>query len=139
MTRIGKILHIEDDDEWRHHVEKLLGDDYWLFQANNLEEAAHAVIGLGDESFDVVIVDISLNTDNIHDKQGFLFVEAMDETGFRKETKVIVLSSYVGIDDNLHTAFRDLNVIEVFDKGNFADEKEKLKNLIAKSVLVKNQ
>jgi hypothetical protein len=47
---------------------------------------------------------------------------------------VIVLSGYLEIDQNMRKAFRDYRVLDVFDKGDFADEADQFAKMVAMGV-----
>jgi len=47
---------------------------------------------------------------------------------------IIVLSGYSEIDQNLRVAFREYDVVDVFDKGSFLEERSCFKQLIDKII-----
>jgi CheY-like chemotaxis protein len=132
----GRIFHLEDKDDWIQRVNKLLGDEHDLYSASSLEEAALLFRELAEEGlkFDLAIIDISLIKDDPHDKQGLEFIEALEKSNVMLGHSIIVLSGYSHIDENLRTAFRDYDVVDVFDKGKFADEKSHFVKTIEETI-----
>ena len=128
----GRIFHLEDRADWIRRVRNLLGDEHDYYSASNLEEAAKLFKELAADGlkFDLAIIDISLIRDDPHDKQGFKFIEALETSGVMLGHSVIVLSGYSEIDDNLRVAFRDYDVVDVFDKGRYKEEKSQLKQSV---------
>ena len=132
----GGILHLEDDPDWIFHVQKLLGNAYDVRSARNQEEAAHAVIDLGN-SLNLAIIDISMKLLNAYDKQGFQFLENLKSSTLQENLKVIVLSGFSNVDRNLDRAlnFGMYDVVGVFDKGDFLEKRREIKQLIDGVVL----
>lgn len=128
----GRILHLEDHPEWIEHVREVLSTDYDLYSAGTEEEAAQLFYDLNKDGLkiDLAIIDISLVLHDAHDKQGFHFIEALENSGVMLGDNIIVLTGYAEIDENLRVAFRDYHVVDVFDKGNFVDEKNAFKQKI---------
>jgi len=69
----ARIFHLEDDPEWVDHVSYMLGDDYDVYTASNLEEAAKLFVEMGSSEpklkFDLAVIDISLILGVPHDKR----------------------------------------------------------------------
>ncbi len=131
-----RIFHLEDDPEWVEHLKILLGDTYDVYSASNPEEAAQLFVEMAGDGlkFDLAIIDISLILGDPSDKQGFQFTEALQSSGVMRGHSIIVLSGYSEVDQNLRVAFRDYDVIDVFDKGNFLEERSQFKQVIAETV-----
>ncbi|MBC8553091.1 MAG: hypothetical protein H8D23_25985 [Candidatus Brocadiales bacterium] len=132
----GRIFHLEDKADWIQRVQNLLGKGFDYYSASSLTDAAQLFKDLADDGlkFDIAIIDVSLITDDPHDKQGFKFIEALEASGVMLGHSIIVLSGYSDVDENLRVAFRDYAVIDVFDKGKFKDEKGKLKQKIEQTI-----
>ena len=110
----GKILHLEDDPEWIQHIRSLLDDDYDVYPASSQEEAVRLLWDMANSGLkiDFAVIDISLVLSDAYDKQGFLFIEALEESGVLQGHSIIVLSAYSEIDGNLRAAFRDYDVVD---------------------------
>jgi len=121
----GRILHLEDDPQWVENVQKLLGSSHDLYAAASPKEAASLFMEMANENlkFDLAIIDISLILHDAHDKKGFEFIEALEESGVMEGHKIIVLTGYPEVDQNWRKAFRDFDVVDVFDKGTLIDNK----------------
>jgi CheY-like chemotaxis protein len=143
----GKILHLEDDPEWIEHVRALLGEKYDLHSVTNLEEAAQRVIEVyrAGDRIDLAICDINLTgarSVQLHRAAESARIGISGPvpplfepiSGAGEDIDVIVLSGYLEIDQNMRKAFRDYRVLDVFDKGDFADEAEQFAELIAMAV-----
>lgn len=142
----GKILHLEDDPEWIEHVRLLLGDKYDLHSVTDLEAAARRVIEVykSGEHFDLAICDINLQVREVFNYTGLpnrhglefldMFRRFLADRGADEDIDVIVLSGYLELDQNMRMAFRDYRVLDVFDKGNFADEAAAFTALVDKTV-----
>ena len=132
----GRVFYLEDDLEWIGHIQSLLGDDYDLYCAGSQEEAAKLFQEMAEEDlrFDVAIIDISLILGDPHDKQGLQFVEALESSGVMQGHSIVVLSGYSQVDQNWRVAFREYEVVDVFDKGDFLEERPQFKELIAEII-----
>jgi ActR/RegA family two-component response regulator len=132
----GRILHLEDDVEWIQHIQSLLDDHYDVYPVSTPEEASRLLLGLANKGLkiDFAIIDISLTFADPHEKSGFLLIKALEETSVLQGHRIIVLSGYSYIDDNLRVAFRDYDVVDVFDKGNFIEERDRFRQLIAETI-----
>ncbi len=127
----GAILHLEDDPDWIFHIQKLLNDEYDVRPAKNQEEAARVVIDLGS-SLNLAILDISLKLQNAHDKQGFQFLRNLKFSKLQESLKVIVLSGFSNMNRNFDIVnnFGMFEIIGVFDKGDFLEKRDAIKQLI---------
>ena len=128
----GRVFHLEDRADWIRRVRSLLGDEYEYHSAKSLGEAAKLFYELAadDLKFDLAIIDISLIKDDPFDKQGLKFIEALETSGVMLGHSIIVLSGYSEIDENLRIAFRDYDVVDVFDKARYKEEKAQLKQTV---------
>lgn len=133
MTK-GRILHLEDNPEWIEHVRNLLGQDYELYSVKTLEEGYNLIKQLNEKDLwiDVAIIDISLVLDQAEDKQGIEFIEMLDEkTWTLPRNRIIVLSGYADRNSMDPTTNK---LADVINKAHFVDEREKLKQKVAKIV-----
>jgi CheY-like chemotaxis protein len=139
----GRIFHLEDDPEWVEHIQDLLGNEYEIYSASNLEQAAELFVNQAAEGhkFDLAIIDISLIMGKGSDKKGFKFIEALEKNDVLQGFTIIVLSGFTqwGETPNWRIAFRDYNVVDVYDKGDFKEEKEMFKQRVNEIInLLKN-
>lgn len=135
MTK-GRILHLEDEPEWIQHVKDLLGKDYDLESVGTQEAAAKLFMDMAAEGskFDLAIIDISLVLHESRDKQGFAFIDRLQESGVMQGHSIIVLTGFPDVDQNLRVAFRDYDVVDVFDKGSFKEERSQLKSAVDETI-----
>jgi DNA-binding response OmpR family regulator len=132
----GRILHLEDEPEWREHVKDALGEDFELHSAKNVEEAASLFLDMANnnQKFDLAIIDISLVLNDSSDKKGFKFIDALEEYGVMEGHNIIILSGYSSVDDNQRVAFRDYSVVDVFHKDKFVEEMARFKQTVTDTI-----
>jgi response regulator RpfG family c-di-GMP phosphodiesterase len=132
----GRVFYLEDDPDWLEIVQRLLAGDYDLYSASSQEEAATLFWEMASDRLevDVAVIDVSLVYGDAHDKQGFKFIDALNNSGVMRGDTIIVLSGYSDIDENLRVAFRDYHVDDVFDKGTLVEHQEEFKERIDKII-----
>jgi CheY-like chemotaxis protein len=132
----GRVLHLEDLKDWIRHVRELIGDEYDLYSVTSVKDAARLLHEMAVEGlkFDLAIVDISMDDLNAHDKGGFKFAEALEQSGVLPGKSIIILSGYLDVDENWRVAFRDYDVVDVFDKATLVDQLDQFKKTIADTV-----
>ncbi len=140
MEKKGSILHLEDEEDWVTHVSDLLGEEYEIHSASSYMGAVEHATSL---TFDLAIVDIDiikeetyLWSENVlvekrdHEKGGFDFVQELQSRNILEGKKIIILSGHVHDGDNWSEASHVYNVAGRFDKGDFLDDKQKIKDLV---------
>ena len=132
----GRIFYLEDEKEWIERVRELLADEYDFYAASSLKEAVQLFneMAADDLKIDLALIDVSLIKDDAHDKKGLKFVEALEKSGIMLGHSIIILSAYTQTDENWRVAFRDYQVVDVYDKGNYADERLELKQTIKETI-----
>lgn len=132
----GRILHLEDNKDWIESIQVLIGKEYDLYSVTSKEEAAKLISELKQDGlvFDMAVVDISLVRSNIYDKKGFEFVENLEKNGLMLGHSIIILSGNLDVDENWRIAFRNYDVVDVFDKGKFVAQKHELKKTIDNTI-----
>lgn len=130
--RRGRILHLEDEPEWRDHVRRVLGREHDVYSASSLGQAVMLFQKAHDDGleFDVAIIDLSLAPYDFSDHQGFRFIGALEEQGILPGDNIIVLTAYSNVDENMKRAFRDYKVRDVFDKIRFVEQRLDLQRLV---------
>lgn len=131
------IIHVEDDEDWRDFVKKLLAnEENRLILAAENANAAKIIYGdylINGHVPELVILDISLIPDNREDKGGIEFLELLISFGLTEKTSIIILSENIGT-QNLVDLFRKYNtsIVDVFSKGNFRDEIDRFVDTVNK-------
>lgn len=116
MAQKARILLVEDEAKWRDIVGRILKkENCELHEADTLKKAFGK---FEKESFDVVIVDLSLIPYNAADRQGFEFLKRVAK---EQSTKAIVLTGY-GQTEDARKAFRDYAVMDFITKQNLDNE-----------------
>lgn len=126
MTKKKKILHLEDDPEWRNIVKKAL-DGFIVYSVGSLEEA----IGLFRKTdFDFAILDISLIIDDSQDDQGEFLLKGLKGLEILPGKRILILSAYLtGTNQNrMRKYFRDYKVIDSIPKQKFSAKE--LRNIV---------
>ncbi|HEY0783269.1 MAG TPA: response regulator [Thermoanaerobaculia bacterium] len=114
MSRPGRVLVVEDREDWREELSELLaGAKLEVATAATRVEAAQR---LATELFHLVVLDISLEPDE-HNQDG---MELLREIGRTEAIRVIVLSAY-GTKARQREAFGQYKVFDFQDKQEFDD------------------
>ena len=121
MESRPRILLLEDEGNWVHLITLLLSDEYDVVPAADLEAARDLV---SSSVFHLAIVDISLVPGNRFDEDGLQFIEDLRVTEILRDMSIIVVSGYPRVHeaetpDRVRVAFRELNVVDFFDKSRF--------------------
>jgi DNA-binding NtrC family response regulator len=85
----GRILIVDDQENWRKVLSLLLETDYVVKTVDNDIEAEKAI---GTFSFDVVVLDVRLIDKDIFDVSGIALIEKIKKQ--RSNTGVILLTGY---------------------------------------------
>lgn len=120
MCAKKRILHLEDMPDWVREVKIALEPDYVVKSAPSLEEAA--ALYREEPSFDLAIIDISLELLDPFDEKGIQFLDALQRSALLPGNRIIVLSGYLDesrFKGRMRTLFRDHGVWDVLSKAEF--------------------
>jgi len=116
MSKQGRILIVEDREEWRHTLaEALQGAGFDAEEVESADKARHL---LDTKLYHVVILDIRLVEGDIGNTDGLKLLRELDQRNLTEAIQVIMLSSY-GTKDQMRTAFRDYKVADFVFKQRF--------------------
>lgn len=109
MSKQGRILIVEDREEWRRTLVEAL--QRAGFDAQAVESADRARQLLGAELFHVLVLDIRLDEGDTSNTDGLKLLQELDQRNLTEAIQVIMLSSY-GTKDQMRMAFRDYKVAD---------------------------
>ncbi len=115
MSRPGRILIVDDKDNWRRTlVDTLQQNDYF---SESVEDVPQALKKLSTAIYHIVILDIRLPNDS----EGIDLLQELDKRGLKGATKVIILSGY-GTLEHVRRAFKEYDVADFLEKDNFSPQ-----------------
>jgi signal transduction histidine kinase len=121
------ILIVDDDDQWRSALVKILGPgQYSVETASNYAEASRA---LATTHFKLAILDVRLVDTDPENKDGLRLSEDIDKAGL--DTKVIIVTGYGTEQDEL-IARQSPRLLSFIDKGKM--NTSKLRELVCQAV-----
>ncbi|HEV3077576.1 MAG TPA: response regulator [Thermoanaerobaculia bacterium] len=100
MSQPGRVLVLEDIEQWRQVVSKALAGKGVVVDTAATAEQAYTL--LAQNSYELLVLDISLVPGDIHDVGGLAFIERLRSEGRASGLQVIVLS-----DGNVISIARD--------------------------------
>src|SRR5437660_7981999 len=113
MSKQGRILIVDDLEEWRHTLMDALQEAG--FEAKAVENADKARHLLDTELYHVLILDIRLVEGDTSNTDGLKLLRELDQRNLTEAIQVIMLSSF-GTKDHMRTAFRDYKVADFVSK-----------------------
>ena len=116
------ILYLEDDPEWAKRIQSYLGERYDITIVRCVNDALDLV---REQSFALLLLDISLVIGDSGDERGLQFIEQIRnmETIHRtagdqvSRTKIVILTAYPWR-RRIIQSFRDYQVSDFLDKGD---------------------
>jgi DNA-binding response OmpR family regulator len=112
----GRILIVDDDEEWRTEVVETLRREGYLAETAPTEDQALAQ--LDTKLFHLAILDICLQDDNPNNTDGITLLHELKNRNLGETVKVIMLSDH-DTKEHLRTTFRDYSVVDFLSKGEF--------------------
>ena len=112
QTRPGRILIVDDDEDWCKKLVEALQQSGYI--ADAVKDVPEALNKLSTAIYHIVVLDIRLR----NNAEGIDLLQELDRRGLKEATKVIILSGY-GTMENMHRAFKDFEVADFLEKGNF--------------------
>ncbi len=119
MNRQGRILIVDDEEQWRKElVETLKRSGFHVDAVSRAKEA----LELASESFyHVLVLDIRLVHTDRSNVEGIDLLEELFERGLCVATKVIMLSAF-GTKEHMRTSFRKYKVVDFLSKEDFDNQ-----------------
>src|ERR1700694_1760543 len=119
MSRQGRILVVDDSQDWRDQlVETLRGGGFSVDGASTANEALEK---LNEAPYHVMVLDIVMEESDLSNEDGLRLLHYLDEHRLTEATKVIMLSAY-GNTDRMRTSFKDYKVADFLSKGRFESQ-----------------
>jgi DNA-binding NtrC family response regulator len=117
MSNKQLVLIVEDKLEWQKQLEKAVRRSGYECEITDDHQKARSIV-LKQHPV-AIVADINLRDWDPKNKQGFDFL-----AGFTKEERppTIIVTGF-GDMANVKFALRDLNVVEIFSKGDFNPQK----------------
>jgi CheY-like chemotaxis protein len=116
MNRRGRILVIDDDQDWCEEITEILQrEGYHTDSASSYEEALELV---NEDNYHILIVDIRMNEADQGNEDGINLLRELEKRGSSEATKVIMLSAY-GTRERTRQAFREFSVADFLYKEEF--------------------
>jgi CheY-like chemotaxis protein len=122
--RMGRILLVDDDQEWLDELSETLQGrphkrEYYVETASTIEEARHK---LANALFHLIILDIRMQNSNRTNAEGIDLLHEIHESPLGKGIKVIMLSALTYRQPRyMQTAYRE-HAVDVLDKSDFDNE-----------------
>lgn len=119
MNRQGRVLVVDDLEQWREQlVEMLQRDGFYADAASTANEALHQL----DETFyHLLILDIRLMDNDQSNIDGIDLLRSLEMRGLSEAIKVIMLSAH-DTKENMRLAFRDYKVADFLSKDEFTKQ-----------------
>jgi CheY-like chemotaxis protein len=116
MDRHGRILIIDNLEQWRDALVEILRDGEYL--ADSASTISEALKLLNENFYHMLIADIRMEETDESNIDGMDLLYELDKRGLDEATKVIILSAY-GTEEQMRTAFRDYKVADFISKDKF--------------------
>ncbi|HXM71342.1 MAG TPA: response regulator [Thermoanaerobaculia bacterium] len=119
MSLAARILVLEDHPEWLSVVLDALARQGFLVDGAASAEAAANL--LAQRSYDLLVLDISLDPNDAQDTGGLEFLERLQAEGKAAALSVIVLSGNATL-DKMHDVFVKYRAVDFVEKKNFDND-----------------
>jgi len=125
MNRQGRILIVDDEEQWRKELVETLQRSG--FHADSASTATEALERLNEALYHVIVLDIRMVHADQSNTAGIDLLGELDKRGLCEATKVIMLSAF-GTKEHMRTSFRKYKVADFLSKDDF-DNQEFLENI----------
>lgn len=116
MNRKGRILVVDDLQEWRRQITSVLQRGGYIVDA--VSSPQEALERLNTTLYHALILDIRMDEANFNNVDGIELLRQLHEQNFTEAVKVIMLSAY-GTSDQMRQAFRNYDVVDFLSKSQF--------------------
>lgn len=116
MNKLGRVLVVDDLEEWRKQIVKILEKaGYETGSAGTYDEALER---LQAEIYHVVVLDIRLVDKDENNVEGIELLRELEQRGLGQSFKIIILSAH-GTLDQMREAFKEFGVVDFLGKDSF--------------------
>jgi len=119
MNRQGRILIVDDEDQWRKELVETL--ERGGFQVDAVSRASEALARLSETSYHMVVLDIRLVQADRSNVEGIDLLEELYKRGLYEAIIVIMLSAF-GTKEHMRTSFRKYKVVDFLSKEDFDNQ-----------------
>ncbi|HLX56313.1 MAG TPA: response regulator [Ktedonobacteraceae bacterium] len=119
MNRQGRILIVDDEEQWRKELVETL--ERGGFQVDAVSRASEALARLGETSYHMLVLDIRLVQADRSNIEGIDLLGELSKDGLYEATKVIMLSAF-GTKEHMRTSFRKYKVVDFLSKEDFDNQ-----------------
>src|SRR2546428_829185 len=133
MSRPGRILIVDDSDQWCEEVSEILQREGYLVAS--VLTATEALEFLDQNMYHILVLDIRMNEADQSNEDGIDLLGELEKRGLSEVTKVIMLSAY-GTKERTRTAFKDYQVADFLYKEEFNKQMflESVRNVFTEKV-----
>lgn len=117
MTRIGRILVMDDEAKWREEISAALRRGGYA--VDTVSTTAEAVARVQQGLYHVLILDIRMVDPDESNVEGMDFLATLEQLGLLEAMEIIMLSAY-GTKDQMRKAFRQYKVADFQTKEDFS-------------------
>jgi CheY-like chemotaxis protein len=114
MNRQGRVLVVDDLQEWREQITRMLQRGGYLIDVVSTPE--EALERLNTTLYHALILDIRMDENNLDNVDGIEFLRQLHQLKFTEAIKVIMLSAY-GTAEQMRQAFREYGVADFLSKS----------------------
>jgi CheY-like chemotaxis protein len=134
MNRQGRILVIDDLENWRKEVVEALQDEG--FYADAVSTVDDALERLNETLYHLLILDIRMVDTDPSNKEGIDLLGELEQRGLSEAINVIILLSAYGTQERMRMAFKDYKVVDFLSKEklNLAILLEPVQRVFSKEV-----
>ncbi len=119
MNRQGRILIVDDEEQWRKELVETLGRGG--FRVDAASKASEALERLSETPYHVLVLDIRLVQADRSNIDGIDLLEELCKRGLCDATKIIMLSAF-GTKEHMRTSFRKYKVVDFLSKEDFDNQ-----------------
>lgn len=119
MNRQGRILIVDDEEQWRKELVETLQRSG--FHVDSVSRAKEALELVSESFYHVLVLDIRLVPTDRSNIEGIDLLEELFKRGLCEATKVIMLSAF-GTKEHMRTSFRKYKVVDFLSKEDFDNQ-----------------
>ncbi len=119
MLREGRILIVDDLEQWRKQLTEMLEHDG--FMAYAVSTSQEVLAELEKNLYHILLLDIRLDSNDPKNVDGITLLAELDKRGLSKAIKVITISAF-GSKKQVRTLFKDYEVADCLFKSTLKKE-----------------
>jgi DNA-binding response OmpR family regulator len=116
MNRPGRILVVDDDDEWLRFLDKYLTAEG--YRVDSAHSSAEAIACASKSLYHVAVLDIRLEEGDPQNTEGMALLKYLADRGINRFTNIAMLSAH-GDDRLIPEAFVKFGAVHFYSKRNF--------------------